>query len=456
MTASNAPLNGGATNFPKLEHAKHNMTKKIVILGAGMAGLGAAHRLQSLGVDGVIYEKLPYPGGHTASHTVDGFTFDEGPHISFTKDGRIKQLLSESAGGEVLESKAVVNNYWQGTWIPHPAQTNLRGLPSELLIQVLKDFIEAQNVPDAPIRNYQDWLYASFGRTFAETFPMKYTEKYHTTVAANLTTDWVGPRIYRANLEEVLRGALSPTPPNVHYITEFRYPVRNGFVAFLSGFIKKSSIRLGHSVSRIDPVAKTLHFSSGLTESYEKLISSMPLTEIIPMIQGVPNDVKLAAQRLACSEVVVVTLGVDRALLTDAHWSYFYDHDIIFSRLSTPHMQSPNNVPPGCGSFQAEVYFSRKYKPLTQKPEAIIEPVIQGLRKCGLLTDKDRILFKHAKHVPYANVIFDQERAAALHTVHGYLGDLGIECCGRYGEWAYIWTDESFVSGENAAQKALG
>ena len=39
--------------------------------------------------------------------------------------------------------------------------------------------------------------------------------------------------------------------------------------------------------------------------------------------------------------------------------------------------------------------------------------------------------------------------------VHGYLDELGIAYCGRYGDWAYIWTDESFMSGEQAAEKVL-
>ena len=55
----------------------------------------------------------------------------------------------------------------------------------------------------------------------------------------------------------------------------------------------------------------------------------------------------------------------------------------------------------------------------------------------------------------YANVIFDLDRAAALKTVHGYLDDLRVAYCGRYGDWGYMWTDESFKSGENAAQRAL-
>ncbi len=53
---------------------------------------------------------------------------------------------------------------------------------------------------------------------------MQYTRKYHLTTAENMSTDWLGPRIYRPSLEEVLRGALSPSAPNIHYITHFRYP----------------------------------------------------------------------------------------------------------------------------------------------------------------------------------------------------------------------------------------
>jgi hypothetical protein len=58
-------------------------------------------------------------------------------------------------------------------------------------------------------------------------------------------------------------------------------------------------------------------------------------------------------------------------------------------------------------------------------------------------------------HIPYANVIFDLESTASVAIVHGYLDDIGIGYCGRYGDWAYIWTDQSFVSGESALRKTL-
>jgi len=118
-------------------------------------------------------------------------------------------------------------------------------------------------------------------------------------------------------------------------------------------------------------------------------------------------------------------------------------------------MLSARNAPPGTGSIQAEVYFSEKYKPLTGSPDDWIEPVIRDLRRCGLLRENDRILSKKTMLLRYANIIFDLDRAAALGIVHGYLDELGIAYCGRYGDWGYMWTDESFKSGELAAERAL-
>ena len=105
-----------------------------------------------------------------------------------------------------------LNNYWRGHWPQHPVQLHLHGLPEDVIVKVIADFVEERQAPDRPVKNYADWLLTSFGRTFAELFPMQYTRKYHTTTADNMTTDWLGPRIYRPSLEEVLRGALSPQP----------------------------------------------------------------------------------------------------------------------------------------------------------------------------------------------------------------------------------------------------
>jgi protoporphyrinogen oxidase len=422
-----------------------------------MAGFGAAHAAHQAGVRPVMYDMHDHIGGHTSSYEFPGgWTFDEGPHVSFTDNTRVQELLAANVAGKFESFATRVNNYWRGHWIKHPAQINLHGLPSDLVTKILLEFVAIDRRSEAPpVRNYEDWLRASFGNTFAETFPMQYTIKYHTTTAANMNTDWIGPRLYRPKLEEVFRGALQPASANVHYIPGFRYPTHGGFAAYLQPFRAIADIKLRHQVARIDPRQRLLQFADGTSAGYDGLVSSVPLPELIPMIVGAPRDVLEAAGRLACSEAVIVSLGIDRADLVDAHWSYFYDRDVFFTRLSTPHLQSPHNVPPGCGSLQAECYYSRKYRPLDRKPEECIEPVIADLKRCKVLRAEDRVLFRHAMHIPYANVIFDLESGPAAALVHGFLDDVGIGYCGRYGDWAYIWTDQSFVSGENALTKVL-
>ncbi|NOT07155.1 MAG: NAD(P)-binding protein [Gemmatimonadales bacterium] len=421
-----------------------------------MGALGAAHLLQAEGLTPALFDQLDYPGGHTASHTVNGFIFDEGPHVSFTKDQRIKDLLLANLGGEYETIDARIDNYWRGHWVTHPVITNLRGLPEELVVKVIADFVAARQGAPVEIRNYEDWLVAGYGRSYAETFPMQYTRKYHTTDAANMSTEWVGPRLYQAKLEEILTGALVSNPPNIHYVQDYRYPKKNGFAEFLRRFHERCDIHLRHKLIRIEPKARRAHFANGRAVDYDHLISSVPLPDLIPMIDGAPREVREAAARLACTTVVLVNLGVARPDVSTSSWTYFYEEEFPFSRVSFPRNMSLHTVPEGMSSIQSEIYFSKKYRPLRVSPESLIQSTIDGLVRCGILRQDDTIVLRHAQVVEYANIIFDLERAPALAVVHGYLDEVGIGYCGRYGDWGYLWTDEAFMSGEGAAAKALG
>jgi protoporphyrinogen oxidase len=431
------------------------MTTEVAILGSGMAGLGAAHQLRAVGVQATVFDKNPYPGGHTASHHVDGFIFDEGPHVSFTKNERVRELFAKAIDNRYESINAYIDNYWQGHWIKHPVVTNMHGLPAQVVVECIRDYVDAKKLATPRIDNYEDWLVASYGRKYAETFPMQYTRKYHTTEASNLTTEWVGPRLYQAKLDEVLLGALQPASPNIHYVQDYRYPTHGGFQAFLSELAADARVQLNHEVTAINPRKRELTFKSGAVHRYSKLISSVALPDLVPMIAGAPRDVVEASQLLACTTVVLVNLGINRPDVSPSSWTYYYDEEFPFSRVSFPRNYSPHVVPPGTGSIQAEVYFSKKYRPLRTHPDACIEPVIEGLKRCGTIRPEDKIVFKQAQLVPYANIIFDLDRPAALRTVHGFLNDVGIDYCGRYGEWGYLWSDEAFVSGESAAQRSL-
>ena len=75
---------------------------------------------------------------------------------------------------------------------------------------------------------------------------------------------------------------------------------------------------------------------------------------------------------------------------------------------------------------------------------------MDSLLRCGVLKSKEEIVSSDARDITYANVVFNFDRAANLAVVHGYLKEQGVEYCGRFGDWAYLWTDQSILSGERA------
>ncbi|WP_143642390.1 FAD-dependent oxidoreductase, partial [Streptomyces viridochromogenes] len=48
----------------------------VVIVGAGVAGLAAAHRLTSAGITTAVLDAAPCPGGRMSTEKVDGFRLD--------------------------------------------------------------------------------------------------------------------------------------------------------------------------------------------------------------------------------------------------------------------------------------------------------------------------------------------------------------------------------------------
>ena len=427
-----------------------------IVLGSGMAAWGAFDRLAAEGVSPKVFDKNSYPGGHTASFENNGFVFDDGPHISFTEIEAIRDTLAAAVDNNYETLQAKVDNWYQGHWVKHPAIAYLHGLPTDLVADCLRDFIAAVHSPEPEsFANYHEWLLAAYGPTFANNFPGPYGTKYHTVGPELMNTSWLGPRLYRPDLDEVIKGALGPVEKELHYIDKFRYPKGGGFVSYQKKFFDQSALNLDHEATAIDPVAKTVTFGNGHVESYSDLITSVPLPDIIKMLPDVPDEVRKAASLLSCSSCVVVNFGVNRSDLSPCHWRYIYDLDMRSVRLSFPHMFSPTTVPEGCGAVQVEVYYSDKYKPLDHAPEEDIAPMKAELVKMGVLPEDDEILVEEARFIKYANVIFDLDSGPAAAKVQDYLKSLDITYCGRYGDWAYIWTDQSYLSGQRAAQRIL-
>lgn len=447
----------------------------LTILGAGVTGLSAAwhHKPQR----SVIYEASDHAFGHAMSRASNGFIWDEGPHISFTQDAYARALLSETSEGELLECDAVVGSYYGGLWLPHPVQTNLWALPQPLRDLCLDGFINAASqteIETSPAANYRIWLERSLGEAITNTFSAPYTKKYWCCGPESLSTDWIGERILKPDLESVERGYASPPEVSSHYITRFRYPQEHGFAQFFVGLQASSDIHLNYEVAGVDLKAKQILFKNGRLISYDRLFSTIPLPDFVQLVKDAPSRVREAAMALACTSVLLVNVAVGHEPRVPYHWFYVYDEDMKSTRISQIGLLSPNNVPRGSSGLQVEVY-SRSFESLRQERDVIAEQVLNELRVMGLV---DAVLHFHTQVVRYANVVFDHDRRAALEIIFEWLESHGLEreaddlapmtdwssaaplrpapisLGGRFGQWKYFWTDDCLLRGRQVSGRA--
>mgnify|MGYP005624876721 CR=1 FL=1 len=455
---------------------------EYLILGSGLSGLSASYHLGHERC--LILEANDHPFGHVSSEIFNGFTWDIGPHVSFTKSQYIKDIFSESVNEKYYEKEVSVGNYFNGFWIDHPVQANLYQVPEPLRSSCVDSFMEIKDKDNSDnVRNYKEWLTNSLGKKITENFVTPYTEKYWTTGPENLTTDWIGSRMFRPNRNDILNGSIRKPDKSKHYINKIRYPVSGGYQSYARIFAKTVNILTNHRVVGIDCSKKIVTCKNGEQFSYKKLINSIPLPEFVKMINGISGDALKASEELVCSSLLLVNVEAPCKTTRPESWIYVYDKDKYSTRINFIEKMSDNNAPHGTSGIQVEVYFS-KYRKKEKTDGQIAELVIRELIEMGLISKEDvkkgDVQF-HTKWAPYANVIFDHNRKKALKIIFDELGKSGLirrgdeleamtdwggkaksrigagelALVGRFGEWKYYWSDDAVLSGKRVKDELL-
>jgi len=424
------------------------MSNKTIVLGAGISGISAAYHLGLKNIDTTIYEKDSEWGGLCGNFTLDGFRFDKSVHLSFASDEYVQELMYSETPYHRHAPEA--SNYYEGCWVKHPAQNNLFPLPPETKVKIISDFIKNDG-KEHTITHYESWLRAQFGNYFAENFPMRYTKKYWTVEASELSTTWVGNRLSQPNIEEVLLGSFTSDIPNAYYAKEMRYPKQGGYKSFLNTMQKECHIELNKEAIAVNPVKKEVTFKDGSTEAYENLVSSLPITHMVTLLPNVPQNVIEAGENLFASSVAIVSFGFNKPGLAEHLWYYIYDEDILPARCYSPSIKSPDNAPDGCSSVQFEVYFSTK-NDLALTGDELIDHIVSKALEMNIFTEED-IVVKDARILPYGNVVFYESMEDDRQIVLDYLSSLNIYGVGRFGQWAYLWTDQCVLTGRDVIEE---
>ena len=418
-------------------------TVDVLILGGGIAGLGAALRARELGRQAVVFEARERAGGLLDNYTVDGFRFDHAVHLSFATEPRVRQVFDRTPS---WTHPADARCFETDRWLKHPVQNNLSPLAASDKVQLLKSFLARPELLAGD--DYESWLRHQYGDALAERYPLRYTRKYWASPAHELGTAWIGPRMRRAELDEILLGLFSAETPHAYYTKAMRYPKQGGYRAFIEPLIDDTEMRLSHRAVSIDTSARTVRFDNGCSVAYRTLVSSLPLPLMPGFIEGMPADIRADAQRLVATSIDLVSVGFNKPLVQDL-WFYIYDETIAAARAYSPSVKSPDAAPPGCSSLQFEVYSRGTVS--AHDPEALRANTVQALQQMGIAQPED-IAVLHHKHIPWGNVIFDLGMEARRDRVRAWLRAQGVQTCGRFGEWDYLWSNQSLLSGHAALQ----
>ncbi len=423
---------------------------KVVILGAGLAGLSAAYHLKE---DYEIFEKEKKIGGLCRSIHIDDFIFDYGPHILFPKDEYVSRLIKRLLNNNlhIQSREAWIYHKSSDVYTRFPFQSHLYGLPVSIVKDCILGFFNTLKKKDKEPQNYEEWIIWNFGEGIAKHLMIPYANKIWTISPKKMNFEWVWNRVPRLSMEELLEGALHDNPRLFGFNTEFWYPLHGGIEGLPFSFLTKvKNIKLEKEAIKVYLGKKCVEFSDGKKVFYEKLISTLPLPEITKCIENVPKEVRRASQELKHNSVYCVNLGVDREKISPYHYVYFYEPDFLFHRISFPMNLSSHTTPKSRSSVTTEISYSKTKK---ISKENIIERVVEDLIKAKILSPDDRIAVSDVADIRCAYVIYDLDHRKNVKKIHDFLRKHHIYPCGRFGEWEYFNMDHSIASGKKIAEE---
>ncbi len=433
-----------------------------VVIGAGLTGLSAAYHLEG---GALVLEREAEPGGLCRSVTQDGFTFDLTGHLLHLRRPEVRDLVARLVPEESfnrIERRSFVHSH--GVFTPYPFQVNTHGLPPEVVVECLVGYVEAVRngeLTEEMTReiSFRDWALATFGTGVARHFMFPYNEKLWRTDLSEMTCEWVSWAVPRPSIRDVVEGALGISRRSFGYNPSFLYPRRSGIRVLADALASKvPGVRYGTEAVRVSLARRTVtvrDLADGRTEEipYTNLVSTMPLPDLLRMAEGLPPGLESHAGRLRHVDVVNVNLGVARAPLTDMHWAYFPDPEIVFYRCGFPANLSAEVVPEGCSSVYVEISV-RPGEPWEE--EDLVSRCRDGLIRSGLLRSDDRIVARRTFYISPAYVIYDRFRMRHLESTLATLASMGVHSAGRYGAWYYNSMEESLADGRRTALTIQG
>jgi protoporphyrinogen oxidase len=419
--------------------------REVVVLGAGLAGLSAAYHL---GGFSPVYESSEIIGGLAASRRQNGFTFDYTGHLLHFRVPSIRDLVASLLGPALRFYRRNSAIHIGGLEVKYPFQANLHDLPEPMRRECLEGFLAVSGQRRRSV-NFEEWIRHRFGKGIARHFMIPYNAKLWRYPLEQMSCSWIDSLIPQPDVEEVIRGAEGPPQREFGYNIEFAYPL---------GGIGELARAFAHHIERvqtraravaIDPQRREVRFADGQRVGYRSLISTMPLPNLVRLLDPCPPELATLAKRLVWNSIINVNLGVAGPARTNRHWIYFPEPDYIFYRVGCPSNFAVDVAPPGDHAMYVEV----SYRDACPDQAQLLQRVLADLRRVGLLTPEQVVRVCEVNDLRFAYVIYDLDYGESTRALHAQLRALDIHSIGRFGRWRYYSMEQAMLDGRQCAEE---
>jgi protoporphyrinogen oxidase len=371
------PQRNGAGHHPDRDEARssarHRAGDRVLVCGAGPAGLTAAYLLSGQDVPVQVVEAGSEVGGLARTYRYKDYYFDIGGHRFFTKIPAVQALWQELLGDDLISVPRLSRIHYDGRFFHYPlrAADALGGLGVRRTTRILLSYLRARMRPTAVEENYEQWVSNRFGRELYETFFKTYTEKVWGIPCTEIRAEWAAQRIQSLSLT---RAILSATPLQRRsseirtMIEEFQYP-RLGPGQMWERCRDRIRERGGevHLEQRVEAfelqekrvVAARVHTPGGPRRiEAEHFISTLSLRAAVRAFGDVaPAAVRAAAEQLSYRDFILVALVVDNPSLFPDNWIYVHTPGVSVGRIQNFRNWSSAMVPDPTKSVLGMEYF---------------------------------------------------------------------------------------------------
>ena len=437
------------------------MSARIVIVGGGPAGLGAAYQLHEQGYENFrLYERNTYAGGLAASfEDARGFVWDIGGHVQFSTYEPFNQLTATLLGPDLLRHDRRSAIYIDGRLVPFPLQRNLRHLPDDQLHACLDGLVaaRAREWPEPPV-TYREWLIRKFGHQLTALFFEPYARKVWVYPTELMSCRWVPDRVADVDLASIRASIERREDDNAWGPNAtFTYPRLGGAGELWRRLAARlrPHIELEMTCSHIDMHTRRVQFQNGTSVPYDRLISTMPLDQLMQRL-GWPAGMRLA-QRLVRNSVSVYGIGIKGRIppwLAGYMWIYFPAADVPLYRATLLSKLSPQNVP-------SEEYWSLLIESADMNGQAGsrhgLDRILTALTDLGILGPEAPVVGTWTYRTEYGYPVPSLDRDAILRQLLADLEAHDIYSRGRFGLWRYEVSnqDHTFMQGVEVVNHIL-